>query len=111
MMLTQDDYNQCLATISKVVEEIDADFIDIGGDNNKKKGGHLMIRKRLTSVEDLLEIRVAVVGNVVIENGRREGDRETQYISVLGCREINYIRCTDKGYARRWPRQGTGELV
>ncbi|SAL95890.1 hypothetical protein [Absidia glauca] len=64
MMLTQDEYNQCLATMSKVVEGIGADFIDIGGDNNKKKGGHLMIRKRLTSVEDLLEIRVAVVGNV-----------------------------------------------
>jgi hypothetical protein len=72
MMLTQDEYNQCLATMSKVVEGIGADFIDIGGDNNKKKGGHLMIRKRLTSVEDLLEIRVAVVGNVVIEEGRKQ---------------------------------------
>lgn len=74
MNLTTDEFNTCLNTISLITQELNADFANIddlnGLDPNYKstaKTGqvaHLMIRKRPQSVQDLLEIRVAVVGNV-----------------------------------------------
>jgi GTPase len=61
-------------TITQITQELNADFANIdnlnGLDPNYKattKSGqiaHLMIRKRPQSVQELLEIRVAVVGNV-----------------------------------------------
>ncbi|ORZ14744.1 P-loop containing nucleoside triphosphate hydrolase protein [Absidia repens] len=75
MQLTKEEYTQCLKTMDQVMDKLDTEYTDIdtlvtadGKSNDKKKangtGGHLMIRNKSTSVEDLLEIRVAVVGNV-----------------------------------------------
>ncbi|KAK4519019.1 Cut9-interacting protein scn1 [Mucor velutinosus] len=75
MNLTQDEYNKCIETIRTVTDKLQADFANIDElntlDPTAKPANstasdvyHLMIRKRPQSVQDLLEIRVAVVGNV-----------------------------------------------
>lgn len=76
MNLTDDEFNTCLNTISQITQELSADFANIDDLNGldpsssstktktPSKVAHLMIRKRPQSVQDLLEIRVAVVGNV-----------------------------------------------
>ncbi|KAI9302135.1 P-loop containing nucleoside triphosphate hydrolase protein [Cunninghamella echinulata] len=75
MSLTKEEYDKCIQTIDEVTKSINVDYADLDnfldGDNiTKKKNnnneylGHFMIRKKPTSVEDLLEVRVAVVGNV-----------------------------------------------
>lgn len=75
MNLTQDEYNKCIETIRMVADKLQADFANIDElntlDPTAKPANsttsdvyHLMIRKRPQSVQDLLEIRVAVVGNV-----------------------------------------------
>ncbi|GAA5807374.1 hypothetical protein MFLAVUS_000734 [Mucor flavus] len=76
MNLSHQDYVKCIETISTVTNTLEADFADIDELNqidstttattrNKNNVvAHLMIRKRPKSVQDLLEIRVAVVGNV-----------------------------------------------
>ncbi|KAI9269249.1 P-loop containing nucleoside triphosphate hydrolase protein [Phascolomyces articulosus] len=70
MMLTDEEYKKALSTIGTVVAKLDSDYSIVeerGKDPAQKQEGtvaNLMIRKRLKSVEDLLEIRIAVVGNV-----------------------------------------------
>lgn len=76
MNLSQQDYVKCIETISTVTNTLEADFADIDelnqidstttttARNKDNIVAHLMIRKRPKSVQDLLEIRVAVVGNV-----------------------------------------------
>ncbi|KAL0142639.1 P-loop containing nucleoside triphosphate hydrolase protein [Mucor lusitanicus] len=75
MNLTPDEYNTCIDTIRLVTDKLHADFANIDElnilDPTAKPANaatsdvhHLMIRKRPQSVQDLLEIRVAVVGNV-----------------------------------------------
>ncbi|KAG2234910.1 hypothetical protein INT48_000337 [Thamnidium elegans] len=71
-----EDYLKCIETISTITNTLGADFADIDELNQidsttttttRSKNNivaHLMIRKRPQSVQDLLEIRVAVVGNV-----------------------------------------------
>ncbi|KAL9544721.1 hypothetical protein PS6_008607 [Mucor atramentarius] len=75
MNLTQDEYNACIKTIRTVTDKLGADFANIDelntldptakpANSSTSDVYHLMIRKRPQSVQDLLEIRVAVVGNV-----------------------------------------------
>lgn len=75
MNLSQDEYTKCIETIRIVADKLQADFANIDElntlDPTAKPSNsttsdvyHLMIRKRPQSVQDLLEIRVAVVGNV-----------------------------------------------
>lgn len=70
MTLSSDEYQQALSTIEKIVSKLDSDYSVVeerGKDPIQQKQGivaNLMIRRRLKSVEDLLEIRIAVVGNV-----------------------------------------------
>lgn len=75
MNLTQDEYNTCIETIRTVTDKLGADFANIDelntldptakpANSSTSDVYHLMIRKRPQSVQDLLEIRVAVVGNV-----------------------------------------------
>ena len=71
MTLSSDEYQQALSTIEKIVSKLDSDYSVVeerGKDpiHQKQQGivASLMIRRRLKSVEDLLEIRIAVVGNV-----------------------------------------------
>lgn len=73
MHLTKDDYLKCVETIKSVSTTLEADFANIDDLNQldptltpKEQEhdivAHFMIRKRPKTVEDLLEIRVAVVG-------------------------------------------------
>jgi hypothetical protein len=70
--LSLSDYKQCLTTVKLICDDLDADFTDIDELNQLNKTekktqdivAHLMIRKRPKTVQDLLEIRIAVVGNV-----------------------------------------------
>lgn len=72
MNLSKEDYLKCIETITTVTDTLEADFANIDELNqidtttldDDNIVAHLMIRKRPKSVEDLLEIRVAVVGNV-----------------------------------------------
>ncbi|KAF7731816.1 hypothetical protein EC973_008331 [Apophysomyces ossiformis] len=72
MHLTKEEYGQCLTTLAGVISNFEADYaeIDKPGEQNaesqEEEGivSHIMIRKRPKSVEDMLEVRVAVVGNV-----------------------------------------------
>lgn len=68
MKLTKADYEQCLQTILTVANELEVDCADINMTSrldNMGYSGHLMFRTIPKSVEDILEIRVAVMGNVV----------------------------------------------
>ncbi|KAG2195215.1 hypothetical protein INT46_010782 [Mucor plumbeus] len=75
MNLSQDEYTKCIETIRIVTDKLQADFANIDelntldptakpSNSTTSDTYHLMIRKRPQSVQDLLEIRVAVVGNV-----------------------------------------------
>jgi GTPase len=77
MHLSKEDYDTCVKSIRIVADKLEADFANIDELNaldptakpmqNKQEEGivaHFMIRKKAKSVQDLLEIRVAVVGNV-----------------------------------------------
>ncbi|KAI7858891.1 P-loop containing nucleoside triphosphate hydrolase protein [Circinella umbellata] len=71
MMLNDEEYQQALTTIGTIVSKLDSDYSIVeerGKDSiqQKQQGivSNLMIRRRLKSVEDMLEIRIAVVGNV-----------------------------------------------
>lgn len=76
MNLSKEDYLKCVETITTITNTLDADFANIDELNEldptlvakqQEEGNivaHFMIRKRPKSVEDLMEIRVAVVGNV-----------------------------------------------
>ncbi|ORX62670.1 P-loop containing nucleoside triphosphate hydrolase protein [Hesseltinella vesiculosa] len=70
MQLTKEEYTQCVDTLKKLAGDLGAEAVDLDTLTNtaekKKKDdcGHVMVRKRSMSVEDMLEVRVAVVGNV-----------------------------------------------
>lgn len=76
MNLSKEDYAKCIETITTITNKLGADFANIDELNEldptlaakqQEEGkivAHLMIRKRPKSVEDMMEIRVAVVGNV-----------------------------------------------
>ncbi|KAI8365186.1 P-loop containing nucleoside triphosphate hydrolase protein [Radiomyces spectabilis] len=81
MHLTKEQYQKCLTTLELVMVDLHADFADVDEINlldqtdsqttkmstkSLEDGviGHVMIRKRPKSVQDMLEIRIAVVGNV-----------------------------------------------
>jgi GTPase len=67
MKLTKDDYDRCLQTSLRVAKELGLDCACINKTSRSDiYSGHLMFRTTATSVEDMLEIRVAVMGNVVI---------------------------------------------
>ncbi|KAI8066592.1 P-loop containing nucleoside triphosphate hydrolase protein [Gongronella butleri] len=79
MNLTKDEYNTCLTTIQQVADTLGAAAVDLDSlttePDNKKKDecGHVMIRKRSMSIEDMLEVRVAVVGVLtkgILDDGR-----------------------------------------
>lgn len=70
MNLTRQEYEKSIETITTVTDMLEADFANIDELNQmnivptENTVAHLMIRKRPKSIQDLLEIRVAVVGNV-----------------------------------------------
>ncbi|SAM05851.1 hypothetical protein [Absidia glauca] len=65
MKLTKNDYDRCLQTILRVANELGVDCACINKTSRSDTySGHLMFRIIPTSVEDMLEIRVAVMGNV-----------------------------------------------
>lgn len=70
MNLSRQEYETALKTITAVTNMLEADFANIDELNQLDKVttqttvAHLMIRKRPKSIQDLLEIRIAVVGNV-----------------------------------------------
>lgn len=73
MNLTTKEYEICIANLTLLTQALGADLADLDEliqlDINKtpistQKVSHLMIRKRPKSVQEALEVRVAVVGNV-----------------------------------------------
>lgn len=74
MNLTIDEYDKCIKTLTTLAESLDADLANIDEliqldinkttESNAQKVSHFMLRKRPKSVQDVLEVRVAVVGNV-----------------------------------------------
>lgn len=74
MNLTIDEYDKCIKTLTTLAESLDADLANIdeliqldinkATKSNEQKVSHFMLRKRPRSVQDVLEVRVAVVGNV-----------------------------------------------
>ncbi|CDS10978.1 hypothetical protein LRAMOSA03242 [Lichtheimia ramosa] len=71
MMLGDTDYQKALTTLQAITSDLSADYAVVEEHGRDTTGGkpqeivaHLMIRRRMDSVEDLLEIRIAVVGNV-----------------------------------------------
>ncbi|KAG1464659.1 hypothetical protein G6F46_000127 [Rhizopus delemar] len=73
MNLTTKEYEICIANLTSLTQALGADLADLDEliqlDINKtpisaQKVSHLMIRKRPKSVQEALEVRVAVVGNV-----------------------------------------------
>lgn len=72
MELSEAEYETALKTISTLTPTLGAGYAVIEKRVVQEKAelepgvyAHLMIRRRPASVEDMLEIRVAVVGNVV----------------------------------------------
>ena len=108
MKLTPTDYSKCIETITKVTDKLEADFANIDDldelDPTKEKSiektqedivAHLMIRKRPKSVEDLLEIRVAVVGNV--DAGKvKKNIFPLQNDATNHLPKVHYAWCIDK---------------
>lgn len=75
MMLGDTDYQKALTTLQAITSDLSADYAVVEEHGRDTTGGkpqeivaHLMIRRRMDSVEDLLEIRIAVVGNVVSDD-------------------------------------------
>jgi GTPase len=110
MHLTKQDYLKCIETITSVTNKLEADFANIDELNqldttatlvNDENNivAHLMIRKRPKSVQDLLEIRVAVVGNV--DAGKVMITIKSIAIllttrCLIPCYIVNAIRCINK---------------
>lgn len=78
-LLTEQEWDAALARLKSITEKMKADWkilmtknvadspVDVGSEGGKKeKGcvGKLMIRRRPTDVDDTIETRIAVVGNV-----------------------------------------------
>ncbi|KAF2102352.1 GTP binding protein [Rhizodiscina lignyota] len=77
MSFSIDEWNEALERMKQACDTISADFkvlmtrnlggdVEVGPSNAKDKGvgGKLMIRKRPATVDDVIETRIAVVGNV-----------------------------------------------
>ncbi|KAI8976847.1 P-loop containing nucleoside triphosphate hydrolase protein [Pilobolus umbonatus] len=66
MHLSQEEYDQAVQTLSRISEQLNADCALIDESNTVETGkvAYMMIRQCAAPVEDLLEIRIAVVGNV-----------------------------------------------
>lgn len=70
MELSTQEFEKAMETITTVTNMLEADFANLDELNQldivttKKTVAHLMIRRRPKSIQDLLEIRIAVVGNV-----------------------------------------------
>ncbi|KAF2161338.1 hypothetical protein M409DRAFT_28375 [Zasmidium cellare ATCC 36951] len=77
-LLTEPEWESALARLKEVLEKLKADWkvlmtknvpnseVDVGNETKKERGcvGKLMIRRRPTDVDDTIETRIAVVGNV-----------------------------------------------
>ena len=77
-LLTPNEWDAALARIKDLLEKIKADWkilitknvanspVDVGNENKKERGcvGKIMIRRRPQDVDDTIETRIAVVGNV-----------------------------------------------
>lgn len=77
-LLTEQEWDAAIARLQGIVEKLKADWkvlmtknvpnspVDVGNENNKARGciGKLMIRRRPVDVDDQIETRIAVVGNV-----------------------------------------------
>ncbi|KAG0170896.1 hypothetical protein DFQ29_009091 [Apophysomyces sp. BC1021] len=89
MQLTKEEYEKCRQTLAGVVGLFEADYaeIDPPGEANEKSEeecgvvSHIMIRRRPKSVQDMLEVRVAVVGNV--DAGKVEQKTPSTLLGVL----------------------------
>ncbi|KAI9282677.1 P-loop containing nucleoside triphosphate hydrolase protein [Sporodiniella umbellata] len=71
MALTEQEYQTAIETLTAVAHGLEADLTDLEAlielEINKTpttESSHVMIRKRCKTVQDVLEVRVAVVGNV-----------------------------------------------
>lgn len=69
MELDEPSYRQILENMNRIVNELEADYAVVEERDktatNSGLAATLLIRRRPKGVEDLLEVRVAVVGNVV----------------------------------------------
>ena len=81
------------------------------GAANASEGWHgkVLIRRQPKVIEELLEIRVAVVGNGEFERGRSVSLSLFIRVLICGgggcisrCGEVNVTGCFDKGHTRRW---------
>ena len=77
-LLTEAEWDSALARVRGLLEKLEADWkvlitknvpnstVDVGNENKKERGcvGKMMIRRRPESLDDTIETRIAVVGNV-----------------------------------------------
>ncbi|KAK4505650.1 hypothetical protein PRZ48_003615 [Zasmidium cellare] len=77
-LLTESEWEAALTRLKEVLEKLKADWkvlmtknvpnseVDVGNETKKERGcvGKLMVRRRPTDVDDTIETRIAVVGNV-----------------------------------------------
>lgn len=77
-LLSNEQWDAALARIQTILKELAADWkilmtknvadspVDVGIENKKERGcvGKIMIRRRPTDIDDTIETRIAVVGNV-----------------------------------------------
>ena len=77
-LLTEAEWDSALARLRGLLEKLEADWkvlitknvpnsaVDVGNENKKERGcvGKMMIRRRPESLDDTIETRIAVVGNV-----------------------------------------------
>jgi GTPase len=77
-LLTEQEWDAALARIRSLLEKMEADWkilmtknvpnspVDVGNENKKERGcvGKVMMRRRPEDIDDTIETRIAVVGNV-----------------------------------------------
>ena len=77
-LLTEKEWDAALARIRELLEKLNADWkilmtktvpnspVDVGNENKKERGcvGKLVMRRRPVEIDDTIETRIAVVGNV-----------------------------------------------
>ena len=77
-LLTESEWDAALARIRSMLEKMEADWkilmtknvpnspVDVGNENKKERGcvGKVMMRRRPDDIDDTIETRIAVVGNV-----------------------------------------------
>ncbi|KAI7872513.1 P-loop containing nucleoside triphosphate hydrolase protein [Spinellus fusiger] len=67
VQLTAEEYEASKTTLQRLLSTLGADHADLNStpaDRCHRKAGYFMLRRKPASVEDILEIRIAVVGNV-----------------------------------------------